>query len=212
MMFASKTFVKAGTKRKRSVSGAENATSTAGRVAPPRATRGTVPRGRFKRQKSESILGSSSDDDLDERLSVSTGTTDTRSGEEDEEVDLIGTDSDDDNEESGEDAETVGSAMEVDVDDVDAQGFWDGADSENDSAAGDSCESERFLCLPSPCYVMLIYFTSLQFPPFSTMGAWISQRMNTTSMTRAQESSSGYGKTRSSGCTHAPAFQTTLTR
>ena len=142
-MFSSRTFVKAGTKRKRSVSGAENATSTAGRVAPQRATRGTVPRGRFKRQKSESILGSSdSDEDLDERLSVSTRTTDTNSGEEEEEVDLVDTDGDDDDET----AETVGSAMEVDVDEIDGQDGWDGADSENDSEAGDSCESEYFLC------------------------------------------------------------------
>ena len=182
MMFASKTFVKAGTKRKRSVSGAENATSTAGRVAPQRATRGTVPRGRFKRQKSESILGSSSDDDPDERLSVSTGTN---SGEEDEEVDLVGTGSDEGNEESSEDAETVGSAMEVDVDEADGQGVWDEVDSENDSAAGDSCESEFLLCLLSLSYVMLIYSASHYFPLFSTMGAWIFQRMNTTSMTRA---------------------------
>jgi len=165
MMFTSKTFVKAGTKRKRSVSGAENATSTAGRVAPQRATRGTVPRGRFKRQKSESILGSSSDDDLDERLSVSTGTTDTHSGQEDEEVDLVGTDSDDDNEENSEDAETVGSAMEVDVDEVDGQGIWDGVDSEDDSAADDSCESEYLLCLP---YLMLICS-----PPLSAMDTWV---------------------------------------
>jgi len=182
MMFASKTFVKAGTKRKRSVSGAENATSTAGRVAPQRITRGTVPRGRFKRQKSESILGSSSDDDLDERRSVSTGTN---SGEEDEEVDLVGTGSDEGNEESSEDAETVGSAMEVDVDEADGQGVWDEVDSENDSAAGDSCESECFLCLPLLSYVMLIYSPSHYFPLFSTMGAWVFQRMNTTSMTRA---------------------------
>ena len=143
-MITSKTFVKAGTKRKRSVSGAENATSTAGRVAPQRATRGTVPRGRFKRQKSESIPGSSdSDEDLDERLSVSTKTTDTGSGEEDEEIDLVDTDDDDD--ETDENAETVGSAMEVDVDEVDGQDDWEGADSENDSEAGDSCESEYFL-------------------------------------------------------------------
>lgn len=141
-MFSSKTFVKAGTKRKRSVSGAENATSTAGRVAPQRATRGTVPRGKFKRQKSESIPGSSgSDEDLDERLSVSTKTTDTNSGDEDEEVDLVDTD-DDDDEESDENPETVGSAMEVDVDEVDGQDGWEDADSENDSEAGDSCESE----------------------------------------------------------------------
>jgi hypothetical protein len=141
-MFSSKTFVKAGTKRKRSVSGTENATSTAGRVAPQRATRGTVPRGRFKRQKSESIPGSSdSDEDLDETLTVSTKTTDTNSGDEDEEVDLVDTDGDDDDE-NDETAETVGSAMEVDVDDVDG---WEGADSENDSEAGDSCESKHFL-------------------------------------------------------------------
>ena len=146
MMFSSKTFVKAGTKRKRSVSGAENATSTAGRVAPQRAPRGTVPRGRFKRQKSESILGSSdSDEDLDETSSVTTKTTDTNSGEEDEEVDLVDTDEEDDDDDN-EDAETVGSAMEVDVDEVDGQDGWEGADSENDSGAGDSCESERFLC------------------------------------------------------------------
>jgi hypothetical protein len=138
-MFTSKTFVKAGTKRKRSVSGAENATSTAGRVAPQRPARGTVPRGRFKRQKSESILGSSGSDD--DRLSVSTKTTDINSGEEDEEVDLIDTD-DEDDEENNEDAETVGSAMEVDVDEVDD---WEGPDSEEDSRAGDSCESEHFL-------------------------------------------------------------------
>ena len=142
MMFSSKT-VKAGTKRKRSVSGAENATSTAGRVAPQRATRGTVPRGRFKRQKSESILGSSeSDEDLDERLSVSTKTTDTNPVEEDREIDLVDTD-DDDDEENNEDAETVGSAMEVDVDEVDD---WEGADSESDSGADDSCEPECFPC------------------------------------------------------------------
>ena len=133
-MFSSKTFVKAGTKRKRSVSGAENATSIAGRVAPQRATRGTVPRGRFKRQKSESIPGSSDDGDPDETLSVSTKTADSNSGEEDEEVDLVDTDDDDDEE----NAETVGSAMEVDVD------GWEDADSENDSEAGDSCESEYF--------------------------------------------------------------------
>jgi len=142
-MFTPKTFVKAGTKRKRSVSGAENATSTAGRVAPQRATRGTVPRGRYKRQKSESILGSSeSDEDLDDGLSVSTKTTDANSVEEDEEVDLVDTD----DEENDEDAETVGSAMEVDVDEVDGQDGWEGVDSENDSDAGDSCESERFPC------------------------------------------------------------------
>ena len=176
-MFSSKTFVKAGTKRKRSVSGAENATSTAGRVAPQRATRGTVPRGRFKRQKSESILGSS-DDDLDERSSVSTKTTDTNSGEEDEEVDLVDTDSDGNNEE---DAETVGSAMEVDVDDMDGQDVWDGADSENDSAAGDSCEPE---CLPFLSSAMLIDFTSLH-PRSSTMGSHAFQRTNTISTTRA---------------------------
>jgi len=166
-MFSSKTFVKAGTKRKRSVSGAENATSTAGRVAPQRATRGTVPRGRFKRQKSESILGSNgSDEDLDERLSVSTKTTDTDSGEEDEEVDLVDTD-DEDNEEDNEDVETVGSAMEVDVDDVDdvdGQDGWDGADSESDSGAGDSCESECSLCSSLLPYIMLIYFASPFFP------------------------------------------------
>ncbi|KAF9651529.1 hypothetical protein BDM02DRAFT_3267146 [Thelephora ganbajun] len=138
-MFTSKTFVKAGTKRKRSASGAENATSTTGRVVSQRTTRGTVPRGRFKRQKSESILGSSgSDEDLDERLSVATNTTDTNSGEEDEEVDLVDTDGDGDNEEDNEDAETVGSAMEVDMDEVDSQDGWEGADSENDSGAGDS--------------------------------------------------------------------------
>lgn len=138
------------------MSGAENATSTAGRVAPQRATRGTVPRGRFKRQKSESIPGSSdSDEDLEEKLSVSTKTTDTDSGEEDEEVDLVDTD-DDDDDESNENVETVGSAMEVDVDEVDGQEGWDGADSENDSEAGDSCESEYFLCPPPP-YNMLIF-------------------------------------------------------
>ena len=138
-MFSSKTFVKAGTKRKRSVSGAENAMSTAGRVAPQRPTRGTVPRGRFKRQKSESILGSSdSDEDLNETLSVSTKTADTNSGGEDEEVDLVDTEDDDD---ENEDAETVGSAMEVDVDEMDSQDGWEDADSENDSGAGDSCES-----------------------------------------------------------------------
>ena len=121
--------------------------STAGRVAPQRAARGTVPRGRFKRQKSQSIPGSSdSDEDLDETLSVSTKTTDTNSGEEDEEVDLVDTD-DDDDEESDENAETVGSAMEVDVDEVDGQDGWEGTDSENDSEAGDSCESEYFLRL-----------------------------------------------------------------
>lgn len=135
MMFTPKTFVKAGTKRKRSVSGAENATSTAGRVAPQRATRGTVPRGRYKRQKSESILGSSeSDEDIDDGLSVSAKTT--NSVEEDEEVDLVDTD----DEENDEDAETVGSAMEVDVDEVDGQDGWEGVDSENDSDAGDSSD------------------------------------------------------------------------
>ena len=184
MMFSSKTFVKAGTKRKRSVSGVENATSTAGRVAPQRAARGTVPRGRFKRQKSESILGSSSsDEDLDDRLSVSTKTTDARSGEEDEEVDLVDTD-DDDNEEDNEDAETVGSAMEVDVDDVDGQDVWDGADSESDSA-GDSCESEYSLYSPYVSYIMLIYSTPLYFPPFFAMDVWVFKRTNTTSTTRA---------------------------
>jgi len=147
MMFSSRTFVGAGTKRKRSASGAENATSTSGRAASQRATRGTVPRGRFKRQKSESILGSSgSDDDPDERSSVSTKTTDTISGEEDDEVDLVDTDDDDDSEEDNEDAETVGSAMEVDVDEVDGPDALDETDSENDSEAGDSCESEHFPC------------------------------------------------------------------
>ena len=162
MMFSSKTFVKAGTKRKRSVSGVENATSTAGRVAPQRATRGTVPRGRFKRQKSESILGSSSsDEDLDDRLSVSTKTTDAPSGEEDEEVDLVDTDDEDDNEEDNEDAETVGSAMEVDVDEMDGQGVWD---SESDNGAGDSCECEYSLC--SLLCILAHSFTSPYFPPF----------------------------------------------
>ena len=162
MMFNSaKTFVKAGTKRKRSVSGAENATSTAGPIAPQRATRGTVPRGSFKRQKSESILGSSdSDEDLDETLSVSTGTADANSGEEDEEVDLVDTEDDDDNEEDNEDSETVGSAMEVDVDEVDG---WEGADSENDSGAGDSCESEYFLS----SFSIPIYFPSCSTGFFS---------------------------------------------
>ena len=82
MMFNSaKTFVKVGIKRKRSVSGAENATFTAGPIAPQRATRGAVPRGSFKRQKSESILGvSESDEDLDETLPVSTSTADTLDG------------------------------------------------------------------------------------------------------------------------------------
>jgi len=164
-MFPSKTLVKAGTKRKRSVSGAENATSTAGRVAPQRTTRGTVPRGRFKRQKSESILGSSgSDEDLDERLSISTKTTDTGSGEEDEEVDLVDTDDED-----NDGAETVGSAMEVDVDEVDGQDGWDGTDSENDSEAGDSCESQRSLCSSPFSYIMLIYFAS---PPFFFFPRW----------------------------------------
>jgi hypothetical protein len=152
-MFTSKTFVKAGTKRKRSVSGVENATSTAGRVVPQRATRGTVPRGRFKRQKSESIPGSSdSAEDLDESLSVSTKTTDTNS--EDEEIDLVDTD-DDDDEGSDENAETVGSAMEVDVDEVDGQDGWEGAVSENDSEAGDSCESEYLLC---PLFLQYAHF------------------------------------------------------
>ena len=161
-MFSSRTFVKAGTKRKRSVSGAENATSTAGRVAPQRGTRGTVPRGRFKRQKSESIPGSSdSDEDLDDSLSVTTKTTDAISGEEDEEVDLVDTDDDDDDDEDNEDAETVGSAMEVDVDEMDGQDGWEGADSENDSGAGDSCESECFPCPFSFSYVVLICFASL---------------------------------------------------
>ena len=184
MMFASKTFVKAGTKRKRSVSGVENATSTAGRAAPQRATRGTVPRGRFKRQKSESILGSSSsDEDLDETLSVSTKTTDTRSAEEDEEIDLVDTDDDDDNEDN-EDGETVGSAMEVDVDEVDGQEVWDGADSESDGGAGDSCESYYFLCPFIASHVVLIYSIS-RFPVFSTMYTRVFKRTNTTSMTRA---------------------------
>ena len=186
MMFASKTFVKAGTKRKRSVSGVENATSTAGRAAPQRATRGTVPRGRFKRQKSESILGSSSsDEDLDETLSVSTKTTDTRSAEEDEEIDLVDTDDDDDNEEDNEDGETVGSAMEVDVDEVDGQEVWDGADSESDGGAGDSCESYYFLCPFIASHVVLIYSISPRFPVFSTMDTRVFKRTNTTSMTRA---------------------------
>ena len=186
MMFTAKTFVKAGTKRKRSVSCAENATSTAGRVAPQPAPRGTVPRGRFKRQKSESILGSSgSDEDLDERLSVSTKTTDVGSGGEGEEVDLVDTDDDEEEEEEEEeDAETVGSAMEVDVDEVDGQDGWDGPDSENDSGAGDSCESEYLLCLFSSFYIMLISFASFNIL-FSTMDAWVLQPTNITSMTRA---------------------------
>ena len=152
-MFTPKTFVKAGTKRKRSVSGAENATSTAGRVPPQRVARGTVLRGRFKRQKSESILGSSgSDDDLDDALSVSTKTTEAVSGEEDEEVDIVDTDDDIDNEEDNEDATTVGSAMEVDAEDQDG---WEDPDSENDSAAGDSCQSPFFIS-----YAVLIHFAS----------------------------------------------------
>ena len=185
MMFSAKTFVKAGTKRKRSVSGAENATSTAGRAAPQRATRGTVPRGRFKRQKSESILGSSgSDEDLDETLSVSTKTADTNSGEEDEEVDLVDTDDDDDNEDN-EDAETVGSAMEVDVDEVDGQGVWDSeTDSESESGAND-CESGSFMCLLNVSYIMLIYSASPHFRLLSTMCTWDFQPTDITSMTRA---------------------------
>ena len=56
---------------------------------------------------------------------------------------------------------------ELDVDEADGQSAWDGANSENSSTAGDSCESERLLCLPSLSCLMLIYHTSLQSPPHS---------------------------------------------
>jgi hypothetical protein len=45
--------------------------------------------------------------------------------------------------------------MEVDVDEVDGQHDWEGADSESDSVAGDSCESECFLCLPLPYWTLI---------------------------------------------------------